>query len=435
MARPQFSSRFATLLAMAAFAVGVGNVWRFPYMMGQNGGSAFLMIYLAFVIALAVPALVGEWSLGRATRSGPITAFRAALGPRLGLGLGFVFLFSTFVALSYYTIVVGNVIYTSWFALRHGFDPQTIPAYEQGLGDNGLQFIYAIALTAACLWIVHRGLKRGIEAVNIILMPLFAVVVVYMVGVTLTLDGAAERLVEFLKPDFSQAGPSVWFAAMGQACFSIGISGSIGVLYGSYLREQERLVPSAVATGFIDTGAALMASLFVVPAVLVFGLNLAAGPTLLFNTLPHLFEVMPGGRWLAGPFLAAWAMVAVLTIVAAFEAVIGALHDYTGEKVTRNAWIGITGVALIVVMLPTAFNPQVIGTLDLIFGSGMFMLGSLMAVIAVGWGLGEAVLKAQITLGLKPHSIKFMSNWIRYVVPVAMFVILAGFILQGVGLV
>jgi len=435
MSRPQFSSRFATLLAMAAFAVGVGNVWRFPYMMGQNGGSAFLLIYLVFILALAVPALASEWSLGRATQSGPVTAFRAALGPRFGLALGFLFLSATFMALSYYTIVVGNIFYTAWFALRHGFNADNIGTFEQGLANDGLQFVFAIGLTVGCLWIVRRGLRKGIERLNMLLMPVFGVVVVYMVGVALTLDGAIPQLLKFLRPDFSQAGPRVWFAAMGQACFSVGISGTIGVLFGSYLRQEEKLIPSAVITGVIDTGAALLAALFVVPAVLVFGLDLAAGPALLFNTLPHLFEVMPGGRWLAGPFLAAWAMVAVLTIVAAFEAVIGAMHDFSGDKCPRQTWIWIIGIALIAVMLPIAFNPQVIGTLDLIFGSGMFMLGSMMAVIALGWGLGKTVVQAQIAVGLKPATANFLVMWIRYVVPAALFAILAGFILASLGMI
>ena len=268
-----------------------------------------------------------------------------------------------------------------------------------------------------------------------ILMPIFGVIVVYMVGVALTLDGAIDELLKFLKPDFSQAGPRVWFAAMGQACFSVGISGTIGVLYGSYLREQEKLVSSAAATGLIDTFAALLAALFVVPAVLVFGLDLAAGPSLLFNTLPRLFEVMPGGRWLAGPFLAAWAMVALLTIVAGFEAMIGALHDFSGDKCSREAWIWIFGGALILIMLPIAFNPQIIGTLDLIFGSGMFLFGTLMATIAVGWGLGKVVIKAQIAFGLGPRTVNLLTFWIRYVVPAVLFAILASFILSTVGLI
>ncbi|HKJ18453.1 MAG TPA: sodium-dependent transporter [Xanthomonadales bacterium] len=435
MSRPQFSSRFATLLAMAAFAVGVANVWRFPYMMGQNGGSAFLIIYLVFVIVLAVPVLTSEWGLGRGTGSGPIGAYKAAFGTRFGLPLGFFLVLVVFTALTYYNIVVGNVIYSAVFALWHGFDGQGIVEYQKGLANNRMQFMYAIGLTVVSLWIVQRGLRRGIEKANFIIMPLFGIIVLYMVGVALTLDGAIEELKQFMRPDFSQAGPGVWFAAMGQACFSVGISGCIGVLYGSYLREQETLVPSAAATGLIDTGAAVLASLFVVPAVLVFGLDLAAGPPLLFNTLPRLFEVMPGGRLLGGPFLAAWALVAILTIVAAFEATIGALHDHFSDKLSRRGWTLVVGVAMIVAMAPVAYNPQIIGTLDLVVGSGLFMLGSMMAVIAFGWGLGKAAVKAQVALGLGERAVSIVTFWIRWVVPVVLFAILAGGALSALGVV
>ncbi|MDX1555170.1 MAG: sodium-dependent transporter [Xanthomonadales bacterium] len=435
MARPQFSSRLATLLAMAAFAVGVGNVWRFPYVMGQNGGSAFLLIYLLFVLMLAVPALVAEWSLGRATQSGPVTAFKAAYGKAFGLPLGFLALFTIFMALSYYCIVVGSVLYSAWFATVTGFHADTLVAYQDGLANNLLQYFMAAGLTIFCLWIVKRGLKRGIEAMNNLLMPVFAVVALYMVGVALTLDGAIPKLAEFFKPDFSRAGPDVWFAAMGQACFSIGISGAVGVMYGSYLRNDEKLLPSATSTGLIDTGAALLASLFVVPAVLVFGLDMAQGPTLLFNTLPELFNVMPGGRWLAGPFLAAWGLVAVLTIVAAFETVISGLEDYFGERLSRLGLILVIGGLLIAVMLPIAFNPQVIGTLDVVFGSAMFMFGCMMAVIGVGWGLGKAALKVQVAYGLGERTASLLTFWIRWVVPAALLSILAGYILSSTGLI
>ena len=435
MARPQFTSRFATLLAMAAFAVGVANVWRFPYMMGQNGGSAFLLIYLVFVIVLAVPVLTSEWGLGRGAGTGPITAYKKALGSGFGLPLGIFLVLVVFAALTYYNVVVGNVIYSAVFALQHGFDANTMAQYQDGLSNNSLQYVYAIGMIVVSLWIVQRGLTGGIEKANYIVMPIFGLILLYMVYVALSLDGAMDELKQFIKPDFSQAGPGVWFAAMGQACFSVGISGSIGVLYGSYLREKETLVPSAAATGLIDTGAAVLASLFVVPAVLVFGLDLAAGPPLLFNTLPRLFEVMPGGRLIGGPFLAAWALVAILTIIAAFEAIIGALHDYAGDKFSRRGWTLIVGGAMIAAMLPVAFNPQIIGTMDMIVGSGLFMFGCLMAVIAFGWGLGKVVVKAQVSLGIGDGLASIVTFWIRWVVPVALIAILVGGILSALGMV
>jgi len=426
--KQRFSSHIATLLTMAGLAIGLGNVWRFPYMMGQHGGSAFLFIYVVFMLFLAVPALASEWSLGRAARAGPLMAFRAAYGPRAGLGLGLLIVFGVFMALCYYSIVVANVIYATWFAARHGFTAESVDAFHAGLGNNGTQYLYALGVTLVSLWVVHRGLRNGIELVNRVLVPLFALIALYLVAVALNLEGAIPKLLEFLKPDFSRVGPTVWFAAMGQACFSVGLSGVLCVMYGSYLADDEKIVPTALTTGLMDTGAALLASLFVVPAVLVFGLDMAAGPGLLFDTLPRLFSVMPGGRWLASLFLFGWALVAMLSIICTLDAIISGLADLGEPAGGKTLWIVGVGVAVCAVMFPIAMNPHWIGTLDLVFGSGMFMLGSLLAITGLGWGLGEAVTRSQIRLGLPPRAQRWMQWWIKWVVPAALAVILLGFL-------
>ncbi len=413
---------------MAGLSIGLGNVWRFPYMMGAHGGSAFLFIYLVFMLLLAVPALSSEWSLGRATRAGPIVALQNAFGQKAGLYIGLFIMFGIFMALNYYTIVVGNVLYSVWFAAKSGFSGPTVEAYHEGLAANGLQYLYALGVTGTSLWIVHRGLKDGVELVNKLLVPVFAVIAFYLVFVALSLDGAIDALLEFLKPDFSKAGPTVWFAAMGQACFSIGLSGILCVMYGSYLRPEEKIVPTALTTGMMDTGAAILATLFVVPAVLVFGIDMAGGPGLLFETLPGLFSVMPGGRWLAPLFLLGWALVAMLSIICTFDAIVSGLSDLSDGQFSKNQWTVTIGIVTASIMFPIAMNPHWIGTLDLIFGSGMFMLGSLVGVIALGWGLGETVIRTQIRVGLSPRMEDWMTWWIRYVVPFALAFILFGFI-------
>jgi NSS family neurotransmitter:Na+ symporter len=430
MNQQKFSSRLTTILTMAGIAIGLGNVWRFPYMMGQHGGSAFLIIYLVFVLLLAVPAISAEWSLGRATGRGPIEAYRAAFGKKSGFLVGMVLLFSIFMALCYYNIVVANIVYSVGFATWHGFDASTLELYQAGLARNGVQYSLAIAVTGVSLWIVHRGLKNGIEWANKLFIPIFGLIGIYFIIMVLNLDGAMMKLRQFLVPDFTLAGPDVWFAAMGQACFSMGISGAMGVMYGAYLRRDEKIVSTAVTTGLIDTGAAFMATLFVVPAVLVFGLNMAVGPGLLFDTLPRLFAVMPGGRWLASLFLIGWTLVALLSIIATFDAIISGLASLTEDRFSRRQWTWTIGIAVAGVMLPIAWNPESIGTLDMIFGSGMFITGSLLAVIGLGWGLGKLTIHEQLGNGLSPRMAIWFSWWLRYVVPIALFAILAGYILS-----
>lgn len=440
-AQQRFSSRLATLVTMAGLAIGLGNVWRFPYMMGQHGGSAFLLVYTIFMLALAAPALAAELSLGRATRSGPVAAFQAAFGRTAGLIAGLLALFAAFMATCYYSLVIGNVFYSAGFAAAYGFSDTTLAGYNEGLAQHGLQLAIGLVVLLVCAGVVQRGLRKGIEAANKVLMPLFGVATLYLVYVALRQDGAVEQLTNFLSPDFSRTGPDIWFAAMGQACFSVGLSGTLGVMYGSYLRREAAIMPTALGTCLIDLGAAFMAALFVVPTVLVFGLDLGAGPGLLFNTLPHLFAAMPGGRTLAPLFLAAWAGVAMLTLIAALDTVSGALAqlasnraDATGtltERATgnhRRRWLwGVSGAGCLV-MTPIGFNPHWIGVLDLVFGSGMFMLGALLAVLAIGWGLGARTTLEQLTVGLPGWAARLATIWVRFIVPLSLGAILAGFL-------
>lgn len=428
----RFSSSLATVLTMAGLAIGLGNVWRFPYMMGQHGGSAFLFIYLLCMVLLAVPALACEWSLGRATRRGPVATYREAFGPRSGLVIGLVLLFSVFMALCYYSIIVANVVYSMGFAALHGFSGAALDQYRSGLAIPGLQYALAVAVVLVSISVVHRGLRRGIEMLNRLLVPLFGGISLYLVFVALGLEGAVPNLLAYLRPDFSQAGPNVWFAAMGQACFSVGLSGVLHVMYGSYLAGRETPLPTALTTSLMDAGAALLATLFVVPAVLAFGLSMAAGPGLLFDTLPRLFAAMPGGRPLATLFLLGWAMVAMLTIIATFDAVITGLTDLTGPRLGRPAWTAAVAAAVALVMLPIAWNTHWIGTLDLVFGSGMFMVGSLLAVIGLGWGLGRVVAAQQLSPGLPPALARLAIVWARFVVPLALALILLSFVISAV---
>ncbi len=425
-----FSSRLTTILTMAGLAIGLGNVWRFPYMMGQNGGGAFLLLYLVFMVLLAIPALSCEWALGRNTQSGPIGALRAAFGPRAGKPLALLFLFAAFVATTYYSLVVGNVAYSAWFALTPGFQESTLPQYSQGLGDAPTQYGFGLGIVGLSALVVFVGLKNGIEQVNRILIPVFTLIALFAAYSALRQPGAMDKLLEFITPDFSRVTPGTAFAAMGQASFSVGLSGAMGVVYGSYLRRRDRLLPTAATTGFLDTGAALLASLFVVPTVLVFGLDMAGGPGLLFDTLPRLFSIMPGGRWLGPIFLLAWLLVAVLTIIAAMDTVVTGLLDIEGWQHRRRQLL--LGIALLVSMAMggVAWNPHWIGTLDMIFGNGLFMLGSLVSIIALGWGLGMAKARSELAAGIPPWLLTLSLLWIRFVVPLAIGAILVGYIIS-----
>lgn len=406
---------------MIGVAVGLGNVWRFPYMMGSYGGSAFLIVYLAFVVLFGIPALMGEWALGRATRHGPLGAFTAALG-RWGHAIGWLLLLTVTVANSYYIVVVANVAYTAWHATVRGFTPEAIDDLHHGLNHGPTQIMMGLMVIGAAWLVLTRGLHRGIERVSKMFVPFFGVVVVLLIIHSLRLPGATTALVGFLRPDFASMTPTNVFAAMGQAFFSLSLGGTFYLIYGSYLRDDEVLPRAAIFTATGDVGAALLAALFIVPTTLAFGLDLDSGPRLIFETLPALFQSIPAGRGLGATFLVALFTMAFLSSVAAFQVIVGAMTD-SWRIPRRVALLAAAGIET-VLMVPSAVRPSLIGPLDLVFGSGMQVLGSGLALVALAWGLGRTTTLAQIfgrTSGVQPT---IFFAWIRWVVPAALLVTL-----------
>jgi NSS family neurotransmitter:Na+ symporter len=406
---------------MIGVAVGLGNVWRFPYMMGQYGGSAFLVVYVVFVLIFAIPAVTAEWSLGRYTRHGPIGAMERAFGP-FGKWIGYLLVLTVLIANSYYVVIVGNVAFSAIFSVFTGFTPASIPLYEARLGNGVLQAIIALAVIAAALWVIHRGIGRGIERVSRLFVPLFGVMIVTLIIMALRLPGATAALGDFLAPDFSQLTPTSVFAALGQAFFSLSLGGTFYLVYGSYLRDEENIPKAAIATGIGDASAALLASLFIVPTVLALGLNMQAGPSLIFETLPRMFAEIPAGRFIGTAFLVGLWMMAFLSTVAAFQVIVAALTDSFNLSLTKAGLI-VGGVEA-VLMLPSALHPEIIGTLDLIFGSGMQMLGSGLTIVALFWGCDKAVAVSQIFGGRTDGIRRLYLGWLRWVVPATLGVML-----------
>ncbi len=406
---------------MVGVAVGLGNVWRFPYMMGQYGGSAFLVAYLFFVLVFAIPAVTAEWSLGRYTRHGPLGAMDRAFGP-YGRWIGYVLVTTVLIANSYYIVIVGNVAYSAGFAVVKGFTAETIPQYAAGIGDGPLQAFIALLVIVAAVWVLIRGIAKGIEGISKVFVPVFGIIMITLIVMALRLPGATAALREYLAPDFSLLTPTSLFAALGQAFFSLSLGGTFYVIYGSYLKNDEKIPSAAVVTGAGDVGAALLASLFIVPTVLALGLDMQAGPQLIFETLPRMFSEIPAGRFIGTAFLGGLWMMAFLSTVAAFQVIVAALTDSFSFSLTKAALI-VGGVEA-VLMLPSALYPSIIGTLDLIFGSGMQMLGSALAIVGLFWGCGKAVAAAEIFAGKTSTFRSVYLVWLRWAVPSTLAVVL-----------
>lgn len=432
--RQFFSTRLGAILSMIGLSVGLGNVWRFPYMMGQNGGSAFLFVYIIFTVVLAIPAVMSELALGRETRKGPLGAFTQTLGPVAGRIVGFLLLTTVLVGDSYYIVVISNVTYSTFFSIAQGFGESTMANYQEGLANGYLQLIIAFAILAVSLYVIHLGLRKGIERASRLIVPFFMVVMLYLMVNTLLIPGVGKELLVFIQPDWSQLNADVIFAGLGQAFFSLGLGGTFLMVYGSYMKKDQHIPEVAVSTGLGDMGAAIFASLIIVPPILVFGLDITAGPQLIFNTLPQLFMEMPFGRFAGSLFLLAFTAIAFLSNIAALEVFANALSEPGTTRLTKKQIIWLIAGIEVVLITPSALNPDLIGVLDMIFGSGMQTLGSAISIIALAWSVKKKGALKQVfgpDANGKMPAIYF--TLIKWVIPAILLIILIGYLYTTIG--
>jgi NSS family neurotransmitter:Na+ symporter len=421
MARETFSSRTGVLLTMIGVAVGLGNVWRFPYMVGRNGGAAFVVVYVIVVAVVGIPALMTEWTLGRHTRRGPVGAFAVA-GLPLGKAVGWFFFFVVAAATGYYAAVIGWVLY---FALGSAaasiglpLDASAIlpPARGFDARSFGLQAVGTATIILASAVVLSKGVRSGIERVSTFVTPLLFGVLLLLIVRAITLPGAwagVEWYLLKMAPGDIDAG--VVLAALGQAIFSLALGGTFMVVYGSYLPPGQDLRSGAIWTAVGDTAAGLLAGLAIFPAVFAFGLEPAAGPGLIFFTLPQVFAAMPWGSLFAVLFFVGLLGVAWLSAIAALEVLVAGLADTLQLSRRTSIWMAAGGVFLL--SLPPTINLGLFVPWDLTFGSGMQTLGALLAVVTVGW----AMVRAE---ALRELGSRRLYLWVKWAIPA--FLLTAG---------
>lgn len=435
--REVFGSRFGVLMTMIGVAVGLGNVWRFPYMVGRFGGAAFVAVYVACALFIGVPALMAEWALARETRRGTVGAFqRGGLpgGRWVGWGLFVVVVAAT----AYYANVVGWVLYHALAELArplgYHIDASAILPPDDGFVPRSLHLQMAATATVilAAAVVLLRGLRSGIERASTVIMPLLYLILIVLVVRALTLPGAGAGVSWYLRFDAADITPRVVVAALGQAVFSLSLGGTFMLAYGSYLPAGVSLGRSAIGTAVGDTVAGLLAGLAIIPATLALGMEAGSGPGLLFNTLPRMFEVIPFG-WLFGLlFFLGLFGAAYLSSLGAFEVLITGLTDNTRISRTRAVWL-LAGVVFLAA-IPPMINLKVFIPWDLTFGSGMQTLGALLAAATVGWCFSRS--RALAALGGERPVSPFLLWWIRLVIPGAvLFVGLWWFLGQVLGVV
>ncbi len=417
--REVFASRLGLLATMIGVAVGIGNVWRFPYMVGRFGGAAFIAFYLLLVAVIGIPALMTEWSLGKYTRRGPLGAYERAGVPG-GRVLGGVLFLGLAFANAYYCNAVGWVLYHGVAELAHlgggGLEGARILPPDTGLSVEALSLqmlMTGIVILSATI-VVVRGLRGGIEPASRVLTPLVFVALLVLLVRSVTLPGAGEGLAWLFRfePGSLTAGAAI--AALGQMVFSLALGGTFMVVYGSYLAEDMPLENSAVWTVIGDTGAGLLAGLAIFPAVFALGLEPSSGPGLLFFTLPGVFAEIPLGTAVGALFFLALGGAALMSAIAAFEVLVAGVVDNTALSRTRASWIVAAVVFLLAV--PPMINMGIFVPWDLTFGSGFQTFGALAAALTVGWAVDRSTALKQLAVEGKGRAGPLLF-WVRYVIP------------------
>lgn len=443
--RNGFVTRFGAIAAAVGSAVGLGNIWRFPYETGENGGAAFLLIYVGFVLMLGIPVIVSEFVIGRATHKNAVGALRQlAPGTRLHW-FPYMGILASLMILSFYSVVCGWIVEYLIMAVRgkmSGHTPQEYSAMFGAFVANPYRsLLWTWLFLLANGVILLRGVKKGIERLANSLMPLLFIILVIFCVNSLFLPESGKGLSFLFNPDFSKVTPRVVIGAMGQAFFSLSLGLSCLLTYASYFREDERIVRSAVAVALLDTLVAILSGVMIFPAVFSYGMTPEAGPKLVFEIFPSIFSQMPGGYLWAVLFFLLLFFASITSTISMSEISIAFFQEEW--KMTRGGatWLStllaivfgsLCALSFGVLVDFKVFGMTVFDLFDYVSSNILLPIGGILFSIFVGWMLKRDILIEQLTNGgsLKIRTYRVLMFCIRWVAPVAIIVVF----LYGLGI-
>jgi NSS family neurotransmitter:Na+ symporter len=432
--RDSFGSKFGVIAAAAGSAVGLGNIWKFPYEVGNNGGGAFLVFYLIFVLLIGVPVMVSEFTIGRHAQKNAIGSFKFIKPGKPWWLVGVMGIGAAFMIFAFYGSVAGWTLEYIFLSIKNGFAGKT-PDELTGMFDTFIQdpirpIIWQVIFVGLTTGVVIAGVKNGIEKYTKILMPVLLLIILVLIVRSVTLPGAGEGLRFLFKPDFSKISGQVILSALGQAFFSLSLGMGTIITYGSYIRKQDNLGSTAIQVSIADTLIAILAGIAIFPAVFAFGISPSQGEGLVFVTIPNIFQQMPGGYVFSLLFFVLLAVAALTSTISLLEVIVAYFsEEYKISR--RKAALISAAIILILGVLCTMsnggalkdfklFDYNIWGLFEFVSADLLLPLGGLLIVLFVGFAMGRKKVITELSNdgALKTTWIKIVLFLIRFVAPV-----------------
>ena len=441
--RGNFGSKLGVILASAGSAVGLGNIWRFPYETGNHGGAAFILIYLGCILLLGLPIMIAEFLIGRHSQANTARAYQILAPGTQWRWVGRMGVLAGFLILGYYSVVAGWTLEYIFEAVSNSFAGKTpaefISSFQSFSSNPWRPALWLTLFLLATHFIIVKGVEKGIEKSSKIMMPTLFIIILILVGCSVTLPGAGKGIEFLLKPDFSKVDGNVFLGAMGQAFFSLSLGMGCLCTYASYFSKNTNLTRTAFSVGIIDTFVAVLAGFIIFPAAFSVGIQPDAGPSLIFITLPNVFQQAFRGIPILAyifsvMFYVLLALAALTSTISLHEVVTAYLHEefnFTRGKAARLVTTGcillgiLCSLSLGVTKEFTIFGLGMFDLFDFVTAKLMLPLGGLLISIFTGWYLDKKLVWSEITNNgtLKVPTYKLIIFILKYVAPIAISVI------------
>ena len=441
--RGNFGSKLGVILASAGSAVGLGNIWRFPYETGNHGGAAFILIYLGCILLLGLPIMIAEFLIGRHSQANTARAYQILAPGTQWRWVGRMGVLAGFLILGYYSVVAGWTLEYIFEAVSNSFAGKTpaefISSFQSFSSNPWRPALWLTLFLLATHFIIVKGVEKGIKKSSKIMMPTLFIIILILVGCSVTLPGASKGIEFLLKPDFSKVDGNVFLGAMGQAFFSLSLGMGCLCTYASYFSKNTNLTRTAFSVGIIDTFVAVLAGFIIFPAAFSVGIQPDAGPSLIFITLPNVFQQAFSGIPILAyifsvMFYVLLALAALTSTISLHEVVTAYLHEefnFTRGKAARLVTTGcillgiLCSLSLGVTKEFTIFGLGMFDLFDFVTAKLMLPLGGLLISIFTGWYLDKKLVWSEITNNgtLKVPTYKLIIFILKYVAPIAISVI------------